>query len=121
MSLEGTGQLFFEFYRILEYCKPHPLTARPFFWLFENVVGMRYTDRAVISRFLQCHPVIINAKEISAQQRTRYFWGNLPGMNRAMCPLPNDRLKLQQCLEKNCGRVAKVSFTRLNFILTKKS
>ncbi|XP_047124656.1 DNA (cytosine-5)-methyltransferase 3A isoform X2 [Hydra vulgaris] len=109
---EGTGQLFFEFYRILEYCKPQPLTARPFFWLFENVVGMRYTDRAVISRFLQCHPVIINAKEISAQQRTRYFWGNLPGMNRAMCPLPSDRLKLQQCLEKDCGRVAKFDKVR---------
>lgn len=32
--------------------------------------------------FLQCNPVMIDAKEVSAAHRARYFWGNLPGMSR---------------------------------------
>ena len=51
--LDGTGRLFFEFYRILNYCKPPPGDQRPFFWLFENVVSMRAHDKQIISRFLQ--------------------------------------------------------------------
>ena len=31
---------------------------------------------------LQSNPVVVDAKEISAAHRARYFWGNLPGMNR---------------------------------------
>lgn len=34
---------------------------------------------------LQCNPVMIDAKEVSAAHRARYFWGNLPGMNRLVC------------------------------------
>ena len=79
---EGSGRLFFEFFRIMMYCKPKPDSARPFFWLFENVVGMRHEDKKVISRFLQCNPVMIDAKDVSAQHRARYFWGNVPGMSR---------------------------------------
>lgn len=33
----------------------------------------------------QCNPVMIDAKEVSAAHRARYFWGNLPGMNRLVC------------------------------------
>ncbi len=60
---EGTGRLFFEFYRILNYAKPAPSEDRPFFWLFENVVSMKPQDKQIISRFLQvcfcctCHAV----------------------------------------------------------------
>lgn len=32
--------------------------------------------------WLQCNPVVVDAKEISPAHRARYFWGNLPGMNR---------------------------------------
>lgn len=35
-----------------------------------------------LSPFLQSNPVMIDAKEVSAAHRARYFWGNLPGMNR---------------------------------------
>lgn len=31
---------------------------------------------------LQCNPVMIDAIKVSAAHRARYFWGNLPGMNR---------------------------------------
>lgn len=30
----------------------------------------------------QSNPVMIDAKEVSAAHRARYFWGNLPGMSR---------------------------------------
>lgn len=109
---DGTGRLFFEFYRILQYAKPHPIESRPFFWLFENVVGMQHVDREVINRFLKCHPVVVSAKDISAQHRTRFFWGNLPGMNRSLRPIPTDKVSLQDCLEPGCGRVAKVDKVR---------
>uniref|UniRef100_A0A8C2ZP47 DNA (cytosine-5-)-methyltransferase n=1 Tax=Cyclopterus lumpus TaxID=8103 RepID=A0A8C2ZP47_CYCLU len=79
---EGTGRLFFEFYRLLSEAKPKEGEDRPFFWMFENVVAMGVNDKRDISRFLECNPVMIDAIEVSAAHRARYFWGNLPGMNR---------------------------------------
>ncbi|NXF11180.1 DNM3B methyltransferase, partial [Smithornis capensis] len=79
---EGTGRLFFEFYHLLNYARPKEGEERPFFWMFENVVAMRINDKRDISRFLECNPVMIDAIKISAAHRARYFWGNLPGMDR---------------------------------------
>ena len=62
----------------------------------------------------QCNPVVVDAREISAAHRARYFWGNLPGMNRPTYPLPGDRLTLQDCLEPNCFRLA--NFTKLRYM-----
>ncbi|XP_065846483.1 DNA (cytosine-5)-methyltransferase 3B-like [Oscarella lobularis] len=126
---EGSGQLFFEFYRIFEYLKPcvhDPCTvnescahsqARPFFWLFENVMSMTTEVRKTISRFFQCSPVVVDAFPVSAANRRRYFWGNMPGMNRPMVPLPGDKVTLQDCLEPNCGRTAQ--FNKLRTVTTK--
>ncbi|XP_015204065.1 DNA (cytosine-5)-methyltransferase 3A isoform X2 [Lepisosteus oculatus] len=112
---EGTGRLFFEFYRLLHEARPKEGDDRPFFWLFENVVAMGVSDKRDISRFLECNPVMIDAKEVSAAHRARYFWGNLPGMNRLVRERPlaamtNDKLDLQDCLEH--GRTAKFSKVR---------
>ncbi|CAB1350403.1 unnamed protein product, partial [Coregonus sp. 'balchen'] len=90
---QGTGRLFFEFYRLLHEARPKPDDHRPFFWLFEN-----------------CNPVMIDAKEVSAAHRARYFWGNLPGMGRPLTAMVNDRLELQDCLEH--GRTAKFGKVR---------
>ncbi|KAM9260303.1 LOW QUALITY PROTEIN: DNA (cytosine-5)-methyltransferase 3B [Cariama cristata] len=79
---EGTGRLFFEFYHLLNYARPKAGEERPFFWMFENVVAMRVNDKRDISRFLECNPVMIDAIKITAAHQARYFWGNLPGMNR---------------------------------------
>ncbi|KAM5245477.1 DNA (cytosine-5)-methyltransferase 3B isoform 6-T6 [Ctenodactylus gundi] len=79
---EGTGRLFFEFYHLLNYSRPKEGDDRPFFWMFENVVAMKVGDKKDISRFLECNPVMIDAIKVSAAHRARYFWGNLPGMNR---------------------------------------
>ncbi|XP_053192626.1 DNA (cytosine-5)-methyltransferase 3A-like isoform X4 [Scomber japonicus] len=112
---EGTGRLFFEFYRLLHEARPKPGDERPFFWLFENVVAMGVSDKRDISRFLECNPVMIDAKEVSAAHRARYFWGNLPGMSRPLSPMTNDKLDLQECLEH--GRTAK--FEKLRTITTR--
>lgn len=50
---EGTGRLFFEFYRLLHEARPKLGDERPFFWLFENVVAMGVSDKRDISRFLE--------------------------------------------------------------------
>uniref|UniRef100_A0A672YNH7 DNA (cytosine-5-)-methyltransferase n=1 Tax=Sphaeramia orbicularis TaxID=375764 RepID=A0A672YNH7_9TELE len=107
---EGTGRLFFEFYRLLSEAKPKDGENRPFFWMFENVVAMGVNDKRDISRFLECNPVMIDAIEVSAAHRARYFWGNLPGMNRPLCASGMDKLELQDCLEH--GRVAKFGKVR---------
>uniref|UniRef100_A0A6Q2YRQ6 DNA (cytosine-5-)-methyltransferase n=1 Tax=Esox lucius TaxID=8010 RepID=A0A6Q2YRQ6_ESOLU len=107
---EGTGRLFFEFYRLLHEARPKPEENRPFFWLFENVVAMGISDKRDISRFLECNPVMIDAKEVSAAHRARYFWGNLPGMGRPLTAMVNDKLDLQDCLEH--GRTAKFGKVR---------
>ncbi|XP_038656029.1 DNA (cytosine-5)-methyltransferase 3A isoform X9 [Scyliorhinus canicula] len=112
---EGTGRLFFEFYRLLHETRPKEGDNRPFFWLFENVVAMGVSDKRDISRFLECNPVMIDAKEVSAAHRARYFWGNLPGMNRPLVAMYNDKLELQTCLEH--GRTAK--FNKVRTITTR--
>uniref|UniRef100_A0A8C5JYG7 DNA (cytosine-5)-methyltransferase 3B n=1 Tax=Jaculus jaculus TaxID=51337 RepID=A0A8C5JYG7_JACJA len=96
---EGTGRLFFEFYHLLNYARPKEDDDRPFFWMFENVVAMKVGDKRDISRFLECNPVMIDAIKVSAAHRARYFWGNLPGMNRPVIASKNDKLELQDCLE----------------------
>lgn len=52
-NAEGTGRLFFEFYRLLHEARPKSGDERPFFWLFENVVAMGVSDKRDISRFLE--------------------------------------------------------------------
>nr|XP_014350916.1 PREDICTED: DNA (cytosine-5)-methyltransferase 3B [Latimeria chalumnae] len=107
---KGTGRLFFEFYRLLSFAKPEKGENRPFFWLFENVVAMGVSDKRDISRFLECNPVMIDAIEVSAAHRARYFWGNLPGMNRPLTASQTDKLELQDCLEHS--RIAKLGKIR---------
>ncbi|KAJ0064883.1 hypothetical protein NL108_017006, partial [Boleophthalmus pectinirostris] len=112
---EGTGRLFFEFYRILTLLKPREDEDRPFFWLFENVVFMSGNDKADICRFLECNPILIDAVKVSPAHRARYFWGNLPGMNRPLATSLDDKSTLQDCLE--VGRLAK--FDKVRTITTK--
>ncbi|CAJ1084356.1 uncharacterized protein LOC117821083 isoform X3 [Xyrichtys novacula] len=107
---EGTGRLFFEFYRILHLLKPKEEDPRPFFWLFENVVFMNNHDKVNICRFLECNPVLVDAVSVSPAHRARCFWGNIPGMSRPIAASQNDKLTLQECLET--GREARVTKVR---------
>uniref|UniRef100_A0A8C7PC21 DNA (cytosine-5-)-methyltransferase n=1 Tax=Oncorhynchus mykiss TaxID=8022 RepID=A0A8C7PC21_ONCMY len=112
---EGTGRLFFEYYRMLTMMRPRDDDNRPFFWLFENVVAMRGHDLADICRFLECNPILIDAVKVSPAHRARYFWGNLPGMNRPLATSLDDKVNLQDCLEP--GRTAK--YNKVRTITTK--
>ncbi|XP_068452777.1 uncharacterized protein [Clinocottus analis] len=107
---EGTGRLFFDYYRILQLLKPKEEDPRPFFWLFENVVFMNRHDKVNICRFLECNPVLVNAVEVSPAHRARCFWGNIPGMSRPITASKTDKVNLQDCLE--IGREARVSKVR---------
>ncbi|CAB1336523.1 unnamed protein product [Coregonus sp. 'balchen'] len=100
----GTGRLFFEYYRMLNMMRPKEDDDRPFFWLFENVVAMRGHDLADIY-----------AVKVSPAHRARYFWGNLPGMNRPLATSLDDKVNLQDCLEP--GRTAK--YNKVRTITTK--
>uniref|UniRef100_A0A8C7S0X3 DNA (cytosine-5-)-methyltransferase n=1 Tax=Oncorhynchus mykiss TaxID=8022 RepID=A0A8C7S0X3_ONCMY len=111
---EGTGRLFFEYYRLLHIMKPKEDDRRPFFWFFENVVFMNNHHKVDICRFLECNPVLVDAVKVSPAHRARYFWGNIPGMNRPIIASQTDKVLLQDCLER--GRVAK--FTKVRTITT---
>lgn len=112
---EGTGRLFFEYYRMLTMMRPKEDDDRPFFWLFENVVAMSAHDKADICRFLECNPVMVDAVKVSPAHRARYFWGNLPGMSRPLASSLSDNTELQDCLE--LGRTA--MFSKVRTITTK--
>ena len=70
-NLKGKSKLFFEFVRALEESKPKYL-------LFENVASMNNESKMIISQLLGCEPVLIDSKTVSAQQRPRYYWTNIP-------------------------------------------
>nr|XP_026693797.1 DNA (cytosine-5)-methyltransferase 3A-like isoform X1 [Ciona intestinalis] len=122
LDQEGTGCLFFDFFRVLRAAEPPRCDCdnkehqRPFFWLFENVLSMKMVERERISRFLQCQPVVANGRAVSAAARPRLFWGNLPGLQSlTLTPSPGDRLTVQSCLEH--GRLATIE--KLNTITTR--
>ncbi len=79
LCVEGTGRLFFEFYRLLHEARPKEGDDRPFFWLFENVVAMGISDKRDISRFLEvcAH---------SRQTHTHMHWVNHECCSQR-CPL----------------------------------
>lgn len=64
------SKLFFEFIRILRACKPK-------WFLLENVV-MKKEYENIITDFLGVKPVMINSNLVSAQNRKRLYWTNIP-------------------------------------------
>ncbi|XP_064629302.1 DNA (cytosine-5)-methyltransferase 3B-like [Lineus longissimus] len=115
---DGTGRLFFEYYRILNTLQKSN-RGRHLFWLFENVVSMPKEVKSSISRFFGCEPAKLNSKYFSAQQRARYFWGNLPGI---YCPPQLDHFtekgaNLNNVLTPFCNRVAR--FEKIQTVTTK--
>ena len=64
--------LFFQFVRLLRDCKPK-------YFLLENV-RMKKEYQQVISEHLGVEPVKINSALVSAQNRVRLYWTNIPGV-----------------------------------------
>ena len=66
--------LFFEFVRLLKECKPK-------YFLLENV-RMKKEFLDVISEQVGCEPIFINSALVSAQNRQRFYWTNIPGIEQ---------------------------------------
>lgn len=71
------SKLFFEFVRLLNECKPK-------YFLLENVV-MKQEYEDVITNHLGVKPIKINSSLLSAQNRVRLYWTNIPNIQQ-----PND-------------------------------
>jgi len=81
------SQLFFEYVRLLKALKPK-------YFLLENV-RMKNESMEVISEMLGVEPIAINSNLVSAQNRHRLYWTNIP-----MDGLPDDRgVMLKDILE----------------------
>ena len=69
--------LFWEWVRVWK-------AAKPKWFMLENVASMPNKDKDIISTQLGVEPVMFNASLVSAQNRKRLFWTNIPFM------LPDD-------------------------------
>ena len=83
--------LFFEFVRCVEELNPK-------YFLLENVrMKKEYLD--VISEYMGVKPIMINSALVSAQNRVRYYWTNIPGIEQ-----PEQRgIVLRDILETNAS------------------
>lgn len=80
--------LFWEYVRILK-------EVRPKYFILENVASMPKEARSIITEVLGVEPIMINAALVSAQNRKRLFWTNIPNVT-----LPEDRgILLRDILE----------------------
>ena len=68
------SKLFFEFVRLLKECSPE-------YFLLENV-KMKKEYQDIISEHLGVEPITINSNLLSAQNRTRYYWTNIPNIEQ---------------------------------------
>lgn len=68
------SRLFFEYVKILKAIKPK-------YFLLENV-PMKPWCQDVISNFVGCEPIAIDSALVSAQDRLRLYWTNIPGIDQ---------------------------------------
>ena len=81
------SKLFFEAVRAIKECKPK-------YFLMENVV-MKKEWQDIISSYLGVEPIEINSSLVSAQNRRRLYWTNIPNVT-----LPEDKnITLEDVLE----------------------
>lgn len=83
--------LFFEFVRCVKELQPK-------YFLLENV-RMKKEYLNVISEYMGVEPIMINSALVSAQNRVRFYWTNIPGIEQ-----PKDRgMVLRDILETNAS------------------
>ena len=81
------SKLFFEYVRAIKECQPK-------YFLLENVV-MKKEWQDIISSYLGVEPIEINSSLVSAQNRRRLYWTNIPNVT-----LPEDKnITLEDILE----------------------
>ncbi len=67
--------LFWEYVRILKEVKPK-------YFILENVNSMPKEAKELITKTLGVEPIMINAALVSAQNRKRLFWTNIPNVTQ---------------------------------------
>lgn len=88
------SSLFFEFVRILKEVKPK-------YFLLENV-KMKKEYQDIISGHLGVEPIEINSSLVSAQNRRRLYWTNIPGVKQ-----PEDKkIMLKDILDDGSNQIA---------------
>lgn len=106
-GLKGSqSKLFYEYARALE-------EVQPKYFLLENVI-MKKEWEDIITNILGVEPIEINSSLVSAQNRRRLYWTNIPNVTR-----PEDRgIKLEDILDdvefKNYKNPAAIRGRRLN-------
>ncbi len=88
------GQLFFEVVRLIDELQPK-------YFLLENVASMRKEIRQIINEMIGYKAIEINSALVSAQNRNRLYWTNIPGITQ-----PEDRgIVLRDILENGAESV----------------
>ena len=67
--------LFWHYVRLLRTCKPK-------YFLLENVASMSKDNKQKITEVLGVEPIMINSALVSAQQRKRLYWTNIPNITQ---------------------------------------
>ena len=83
------SKLFFEFVRLKNECNPK-------YFLLENV-KMRKDFQDIISKYLGVEPIEINSSTVSAQDRKRLYWTNIPNVTKP----ENKYIYLKDILDDN--------------------
>ena len=84
------SSLFYEYVRILKQIKPK-------YFLLENVSNMKEEDKNLISKILGVEPIKINSNLVSYQNRSRYYWTNIPNVT-----IPEDKnIDFQDYIERD--------------------
>jgi len=96
------SKLFFEFVRLKNECNPS-------YFLLENV-KMKKEYQDVITKHLGVEPIEINSNLLSAQNRKRIYWTNIPGVS-----IPNDKgILLKDIVHENNDEVLNIELPNFN-------
>lgn len=57
-------------------------TIKPKYFLLENVASMTKENKDIITKALGVEPILINSALVSAQQRKRLYWTNIPNVTQ---------------------------------------
>ena len=121
ITSNGLGfELFMQYVKALEICKPK-------YFLYENNYSIHENIKQAISEKLQCNYICINSNLVSGQQRKRLYWTNIPNIT-----LPENKhvyfrdilengtfREIPKCMYSNYGN--RVRIKGLNYVKYDKS
>ena len=94
--------LFWHYVRLLRTCKPK-------WFLLENVASMPKEAKEIITREMGVEPILINSALVSAQQRKRLYWTNIPNITQ-----PEDKGIVLKDILENFGSKEQILYNRYN-------